>query len=174
MLLCLESCTKVQIKVGLLAAVMFRCWTPSFVLRWSPSDLWCPCSGGCHHHKMKRLFTAFPPHTSKQLLYFKIEYCLMITLPTHKCHKSPFKHSKTIYVLTFGRVIITFQIHSRKKLLKGLKWPLQNGPSLLETSRIWPILLQGLMKRGVCQCGVADALTYYCQIVFSLAELVIK
>ncbi len=51
----------------------------------------------------------------------------MITVPTHERHKSSFKHSNTIYVLTSGRVIVTVQIHSRKKILKGLKWPLQNG-----------------------------------------------
>jgi hypothetical protein len=42
------------------------------------------------------------PQNSKQLLYFRIEYRLMITRPTHKRHKSPFKHSKTIYVFTSG------------------------------------------------------------------------
>ncbi len=51
----------------------------------------------------------------------------MITIPTHKCDKSPFKHSKTIYVFTSRRVIVIVQIHSKKKILKGLKWPLQNG-----------------------------------------------
>jgi hypothetical protein len=62
------------------------------------------------------------PHTHKQLLYFRIKYCLTIIVPTHKCHKSPFKHSKTIYVFTSGWVIVTVQIHSRTKLVKGLKW----------------------------------------------------
>jgi hypothetical protein len=65
---------------------------------------------------------ASPAHTCKELLYFRIEYHLMITVPTHKSHKSPFQHSKTIYVFTSGQVIVTVQIHSRKKLLKGLKW----------------------------------------------------
>jgi len=51
----------------------------------------------------------------------------MITVPTHKRHKIPFKQSKTIYIFTSGRVIVTVQIYSRKKILKGLKWPLQNG-----------------------------------------------
>jgi hypothetical protein len=41
----------------------------------------------------------------------------MITVPTHKGQKSPFKHSKTIYVFTSGWVIVTVQIHSRKKIL---------------------------------------------------------
>jgi hypothetical protein len=45
----------------------------------------------------------------------------MITVLTHKRHKRPFKHSKTIYVFTSGRVIVHVQIHSRKKILKGLK-----------------------------------------------------
>jgi hypothetical protein len=62
------------------------------------------------------------PHTHKQLLYFRIKYCLTIIVPTHKCHKSPFKHSKTIYVFTSRWVIVTVQIHSRTKLVKGLKW----------------------------------------------------
>jgi len=35
----------------------------------------------------------------------------MITVPTHKRHKRPFKHLKTIYVFTSGPVIVTFQIH---------------------------------------------------------------
>ncbi len=51
----------------------------------------------------------------------------MITVPTHKRQKSPFKHSKAIYIITSGQGIVTVQIHSRKKILKGLKWPLQNG-----------------------------------------------
>jgi len=45
----------------------------------------------------------------------------MITVPTHKHHKSPFKHSKTIYVFTSGRVIVTVEIDRRKKILKGVK-----------------------------------------------------
>jgi len=51
----------------------------------------------------------------------------MITVLTHKRHKSPFKHSKTIYVFTSGPVkSLHVQFHNRKNLLKGLKWPLQN------------------------------------------------
>jgi hypothetical protein len=45
---------------------------------------------------------ASPPQNCKQLLYLKIEYCLMITVPTHKPHKSPLKHANTIYVFTSG------------------------------------------------------------------------
>jgi hypothetical protein len=46
----------------------------------------------------------------------------MITVPTHKRHKKiPFKRSKTIYIFTSGQVIVTVQIHSRKKILKELK-----------------------------------------------------
>ncbi len=37
----------------------------------------------------------------------------MITAPTHKRRKSPYKHSKTISVFTSGQVIITVQIHSK-------------------------------------------------------------
>jgi hypothetical protein len=50
---------------------------------------------------------------------FRIEYRLMIALPTQKHHKSPFTHSKTIYVFTSGRIIVTVQIHSRRKAIKG-------------------------------------------------------
>jgi hypothetical protein len=45
----------------------------------------------------------------------------MITIPTHKRHKSAFKHSKTIYVFTSGPVIVSVQIHSRKKDFEGVK-----------------------------------------------------
>jgi hypothetical protein len=45
----------------------------------------------------------------------------MITVPTHKRHKSPFKHSKTIYIFTSRPVIVTVQIHSRKKDFEGVK-----------------------------------------------------
>jgi hypothetical protein len=45
----------------------------------------------------------------------------MIIVPTRNNHKNPFKHSKTIYVFTSGPLFVTIQIHSRKKLLKGLK-----------------------------------------------------
>jgi hypothetical protein len=40
----------------------------------------------------------------------------MITVPTHKRQKSSFKHSKTIYVFTSGRGIVTVQIDSGKKI----------------------------------------------------------
>jgi len=42
----------------------------------------------------------------------------MIIVPTHKCHKSPFKHSKTIYVFTFGRVAWWFSelLEENKKI----------------------------------------------------------
>jgi hypothetical protein len=43
----------------------------------------------------------------------------MITLPTHKRHKSPIKHSKTIYVFTSGPVIVILQIHSKKRFFRG-------------------------------------------------------
>jgi hypothetical protein len=45
----------------------------------------------------------------------------MIIVPTCNPNKSPFKHSKTIYVFTSGPVLVTVQIHSREKFLKGLK-----------------------------------------------------
>jgi hypothetical protein len=40
------------------------------------------------------------PQNSKQLLYFRIKYSLMITVPTDKRRKSAYKDSKTIYVFT--------------------------------------------------------------------------
>jgi hypothetical protein len=69
----------------------------------------------------------------------------MIIVPTHKCHKSPFQHSKIIYVFTSKRVIVTMQLHNRIVFLKGLKWTLQNGPLILYTNKIFIILLQDLM-----------------------------
>jgi hypothetical protein len=99
----------------------------------------------------------------------------MITVPTHKHQKIPFKHSKTIYVFTSGRVIVIVQIQSRKKKrFKGLKWPLQKEPSILESSRICPILLQDLMKRGVCECGGGDALSCNIEQVQKLQAQVLK
>jgi hypothetical protein len=67
---------------------------------------------------MLRGLRASPPHTGQQLLYLRIEYPVTITVPTHKRHKSRFKHTKTIYVFTSGRVIVTLQSPSRKKLLR--------------------------------------------------------
>ncbi len=100
-------------------------------------------------HESERLHH---PHMGKQLLYFRIEYGLMITVPTHKRLS---KHSKTIYVFTYWWVIVTVQIHSRKKVLKILKWPPQNGPSIPEsTAGFCPVLLHDLMKRSVCWRGV--------------------
>ncbi len=145
---------------------------------------------------------ASPPYTGEQPLHFRIEYCLMITVPTHKHHKSPFEHSKTIYVFTSGRVIVTLQIHKspfkhsktiyasgriiitlqihstkKKSFLKGLKWPVQNGPSIPESSRICAILLQDLLKRGVCRCEVEMLLHITpgsSAAVFSLAKFPLK
>jgi hypothetical protein len=45
----------------------------------------------------------------------------MITVPTHKRHKTPSEHSKTIYVFTSGRVIVIVQIHSTKKDFEWVK-----------------------------------------------------
>jgi hypothetical protein len=90
----------------------------------------------------------------------KIEYCLMIIVPTlRKRHESSFKHSKTILCLyIWTRVIVTVQIHSKKKLLKWLKWPL---PERQERSRIYALLLlQDLMKKGVCRRAVEMLLSY--------------
>jgi hypothetical protein len=79
-------------------------------------------SGHVQEHQIVRdIVRASPPHTGEQLLYLKIEYRLMITVFTHKCQKSPFKHSKTIYVFTSGWVIVDVQMHSRKKAFQGVK-----------------------------------------------------
>jgi hypothetical protein len=78
------------------------------------------CSGlGYQSLTLDTRLRASLPHCT-ELLYVKIQYCLMITIPTHKCHKNPFKLSKTIYIFTYGRVIVTVQIHSRKMILKEL------------------------------------------------------
>jgi len=78
----------------------------------------------------------------------------MITVATHKHHKSPSKHSKTTYVFTSGRVIVTVQIQSRKDGFKGAKMTTAKWTSIEEPSRIYPIVLQDLSKRGVCRCWV--------------------
>jgi hypothetical protein len=82
----------------------------------------------------------------------------MITVPTYKRHKRPFKHSKTIYVFTSGRVIITVRIHSRKNDLKRVKMATAKWTSIQEHSTIHAILLQDLIKRGVCTVWGGDAL----------------
>jgi hypothetical protein len=73
--------------------------------------------------ELKRLLSlavrASPPQNCKQQLYFKIEHCLTITVPTHKHYKSPFKHLKIIYVFTSGGVVVDVHIDSRKKILNG-------------------------------------------------------
>jgi hypothetical protein len=75
----------------------------------------------------------------------------MISVPTHKRDKSTFKHSKTIYVFTSGPVIVTIQIHSRKKDFEGVKMSTAKWTSLQERSTIYAILLHNLMKRGICR-----------------------
>jgi hypothetical protein len=64
----------------------------------------------------------------------------MITVPTYKRHKSPSKHSKTIYVFTSGWVIVTVQIQSRKKHFKGAKMTTAKWTSI-EKPRFYAILL---------------------------------
>jgi ATP/ADP translocase len=78
----------------------------------------------------------------------------MITVSTHKRHRSPFKHSKTIYVFTSGQVIVTVQIHSKQKAFKEVKMTTAKWTIITREQRICTILLQDLMKRGVCWCGV--------------------
>jgi hypothetical protein len=81
----------------------------------------------------------------------------MITVPTHKCHKSSFKHSKTIHVFASGPLIITVQIHSRKKLLKGLKWPLQNRPQYRSRAGV-TLSCYKIKWKGCLQVWGGDAL----------------
>jgi zona occludens toxin (predicted ATPase) len=50
----------------------------------------------------------------------------MITVLTYKRHKSSFEYSKTIYVFTSGRVIVTVRIHSREKAYKRVKMTTAN------------------------------------------------
>jgi hypothetical protein len=59
-----------------------------------------------------------------------------------------------IYIFTSGRVIVTVQIHSRKKLLKGVKMTIAKSTSIQERSRSYAILAEDLMERDVCSCGV--------------------
>ncbi len=59
-----------------------------------------------------------------------------------KRHKSPLKHSKTIYVFTSGRVIVTVYVHGRKKDFKGVTTTTAKWTSIQERSRLSSILLQ--------------------------------
>ncbi len=103
----------------------------------------------------------------------------MIIVPTHKRHKSSFKHSKTINVFTSGRVIITLQIHRTKKsFLKGFKWPVQNGPSIPEEQQDLRYPAATLNEKGCLPLWGGDALTHYAGFlfaaVFSLAKFPLK
>ncbi len=69
----------------------------------------------------KEKLRASPPQNNKQLFYFKIDNCLLIIVPTQKCHKSPFQHSKIIYVFTYGQIIVTIQLHNIYIFFKGSK-----------------------------------------------------
>jgi hypothetical protein len=77
----------------------------------------------------------------------------MITVPTHKHHKSPFQHAKTIHIFTSGPLIVTVQILV-VQAFKGVKMTTARLTSIQEQSRSNAILLQELMKRDVCRCGV--------------------
>jgi hypothetical protein len=70
--------------------------------------------------------------------------------------KSPFKQSKTIYIFPSGRVIVTVQIHSRKKDFKQVEMTTAKWTWIRERSRIYAIVVQDSMKRGVCRCGVVE------------------
>jgi hypothetical protein len=95
----------------------------------------------------------------KQLLYFRIEYHLMITGPTNVI-KVPLNTERLFMFFTSGGVIVSVQIHSRKKLLKGLEWPLQKWTSVQEHSTIHAILPARLneKKRGCLLVWCGDAL----------------
>jgi hypothetical protein len=82
----------------------------------------------------------------------------MITVPTHKRQKSPFKHSKTIYGFTSEPVLVTVQIH---KDFGGVKMTTAKSASIQELSRLYAILLQDLMKRGVCRRALEMLLAKY-------------
>jgi hypothetical protein len=76
----------------------------------------------------------------------------MIIVLTHKRHKSPFKQSKTIYIFTSGWVIVTVQIHSRKK---GFKRG-ENDHCKMDINTGAQKDLQDLMQMGLCKCGGGD------------------
>ncbi len=96
----------------------------------------------------------------------------MITVPTHKRHKKSFKHSKTIYVFTSGRVIVIVQIHSRKYIFKGVKMTTAKWTSVQERIRIHAILLEDLMKGGCLQVwGGKDDLKTACKLPSILITL---
>jgi hypothetical protein len=59
----------------------------------------------------------------------------MIIISTHKRHKSPSEHPKTIYVFTFGPIIIIVQIEK-------VKMTNAKSPSIHEHIKIYIILLQ--------------------------------
>jgi hypothetical protein len=64
---------------------------------------------------VKSISTPTPANNS-----FILEYRLMIIVPTHKCRKVP-SNIQRPFMCTSGWVIITVQIHSRKKTFKGVK-----------------------------------------------------
>ncbi len=96
----------------------------------------------------------------------------MITIPTRKHHKSPFKHSKTIYIWRSSSHCPNQQY---KNDFKWLKSSLQNGhQSIGDRIRIYTILLQDLMKRGVCRCGVEMLLCFICLFWNSLQQVLMS
>jgi hypothetical protein len=95
---------------------------------------------------------------SKCRLFSAPDHYMGFPSPTLSTKRWRHKHSKTIYVFTSGPVIVTTCPNlSRKKLLKGLKWPLQNRHQYQSGAGVTPILPQYLMKRGICRCGDGDA-----------------
>jgi hypothetical protein len=81
----------------------------------------------------------------------------MITVATHKRHKSPMKHSKSIYVFTSGPVIVTVQIHSKKRGLNDrCKIAINTGAQ--QDSRYPGARFN---EKGCLQACGGDALTIY-------------
>ncbi len=87
----------------------------------------------------------------------------MITVPTHKHHKSHFKHSKTIYVFTSGGVVVSVQINSRKTIFKTVKMTTAIWTSIGERIRMYAIYpVARFNEKGCLQvCGGGDALMLY-------------
>jgi hypothetical protein len=54
----------------------------------------------------------------------------------------------------FGPVMVTVQIHSRKKDFERVKMTTARSTSIHESSTTYASLLQDLRKRGVCRCAV--------------------
>lgn len=61
-----------------------------------------------------------------------------------------FKQWKIIYTFTSRPVITSDQIHSKNLFIKMFEWLWHFELLLSESTRIWTILLQDLIKIGLC------------------------